>query len=31
MPKPGYDRIIVKELLEKISSELGFRTPNQPS
>ena len=33
MPKPGYDRIIVKrevkELLEKVSAELGFRTPNQ--
>lgn len=34
MPKPGYDGIIVKkevrELLEKISAEIGFRTPNQP-
>ncbi|MEM0011173.1 MAG: hypothetical protein QW424_04845 [Candidatus Bathyarchaeia archaeon] len=33
MPKLGYNRIVVKkdvrELLEKISAEMGFRTPNQ--
>ncbi|MEM1607520.1 MAG: hypothetical protein QXW33_05210 [Candidatus Bathyarchaeia archaeon] len=33
MPKPGYEFIVVKkevkELLEKISAEMGFRTPNQ--